>query len=263
MRSRRRSKPKHALAAGALALALTGCSAAPPSAPPPAARIGGKGGSLLPVPKDPSAASTTQKPGVLKFVITDARGRIRRDVPIRYGMVGRARTVVYSDARGRATITIPGSTYAIDIPNGCWPKVRIFRGQTLRVGVVPGTTREVRLRVLEMERRYTASPPMSWSPEPPWEPGTTARITFTLWDRCKDVAAGPIPFPDLTYHPSAAVRVRDEFGKTADARSRAMVEIECLSPDDPTLFFGDPVDPADRVDILALRRPFSGARWCA
>ena len=201
----------------------------------------------------------------LAFSVTDADGRARADVPIRYGQVGRAPSILYSDPRGEASARVRGSTYDIEIPTGCWPRVHVYQAQHLRVGVPTGANQLIKLHVLKMVRRFSATAPVHWSPEPPWDRGRAATLTFTLWDTCAGAPAAGITFNDLAFAPTEGLNIIDEGDKRADAHGVASVEVACATTGNPRLMFGDSVDVADRIDLLRIvARPFDrSSPWCA
>ncbi len=243
--------------------ALLACSSAPSGPPPPAAQFGGTS-SLRPTPAPTRSRTTATAPKQtkIKFVVIDVAGRPRADIPIRYGQEGRTQSVVYSGANGTVTVAVAPSTYTAKIPNGCWPRVQVHRGQNLRAGVVRGHTSEIRLRVLEMEQRFTATAPVTWTPEPPWRSATDVAYSFTLWDECEGRPATTTSLRGLGFFPTGGLRV-GALPARSDRSGTVEVSLRCATAGNATLMFGDRFDAADRVDILSFRRPLdTGASWC-
>lgn len=182
----------------------------------------------------------------------DDADRLRSDVPVKF--IGRdGEAVDFTGRSGIATANVAAGKISITIPVGCWARVRIEDAQARTITVDGGTTTRVTLYVLAMRRRFYAEGPLQWTDNPPWLRARTVNMRFTLRDRCGGGVAKGTSFDDLDFFTTGTMDLIRPTLDTSDANGQIEIGVVCRRAGEPTLFFGDRIDPKDRVDVFNLR----------
>lgn len=201
--------------------------------------------------------------GTLRIVVQDEDDlEPRSGVPITYR--GPRSGTLTSGPGGVVAVRVPEGTYRLQALAGCHARLEIFRASGGTAGVVAGSDPTPARLTVQARRRYWGGPPIQHDVPVPWPSGTTVRLRYRLFDRCKDREAPKVAIDDVRYRTSSNLEVVGAPARAADGSSDVVITLRCRAAGDAELTMFDPQNPDDATDLLRLRPPSfePNDTWC-
>ncbi len=197
---------------------------------------------------------------IVIFVLEEGTNRPIEGAIVDYD--GPERGEIVTNAGGRARIRVEPGTYDVSLPP-CGRTVMITTAAGARLQVPPGTEAGGRLTTT-WEHRYTPSPSVQISDDPPWKRREPVTLGVRVQDGCTFREAPGARLPTYAWLASDHYAFLEQPTLTADDTGFLRVTVRCERKGDGDITILDRLNPDDKINLLtAISAPPNGKTYCA
>lgn len=211
-----------------------------------------------PSPSGPSASAAGAPASLFVLRVVDQNGRHPSGIPV--SIEGPRNATVLTDEQGEVRLDQPGIYHAA-VATGCHDRIEVQRGDSGRVGLAVGDTREAVLQVW-WRHRYVPSRPAFTDTSGGWPVDRVVGVRFDVVDRCAGSRAPGAAYPSFTFATTPNLVIDASTALSADADGYGWVKLRCVETGEVTLEARDSRNPSDRLDLLAGMLDAGGRPRC-
>ena len=208
----------------------------------------------------PTPEAKTGKGRIVIFVLEEGTNRPIQGAIVAYD--GPERGEIVTNARGRARTRVKPGTYDVSLPP-CGRTVMITTAADARLRVPPGTDAGGPL-FTTWEHRFTPSPSVRASTDPPWDRGDPIELSIRVEDGCTFREAPRATLTTYAWQASDHYAFLEQPTLTADDEGFLTITVRCERKGDGHITILDRLDPDDTINLLnALSAPAGDRTFCS